>query len=41
MGARRGRKSEAELMALIGQLGIEVVPFAEPQIAASLEAYGR
>ncbi|MEA2823020.1 MAG: ribonuclease VapC [Bradyrhizobium sp.] len=41
MGARRGRKSEAELMALIEQLGIEVVPFAEPQIAGALEAYGR
>jgi ribonuclease VapC len=41
MGTRRGRKSEAELMALIEQLGIEIVPFAEPQIAAALEAYGR
>ncbi|MHB8267425.1 type II toxin-antitoxin system VapC family toxin [Bradyrhizobium sp.] len=41
MGSRRGRKSEAELIALIEQLGIEIVPFAEPQIAAALEAYGR
>lgn len=41
MGGRRGRKSEAELMALIEQLGIEIVPFAGPQTAAALEAYGR
>jgi ribonuclease VapC len=41
IGARRGWESAHELTAFLEQLGIEIVPFAEPQIAAALEAYSR
>jgi ribonuclease VapC len=41
IGARRGWDSVQDLIALIEQLGIEIVPFAEPHVIAALEAYGR
>ncbi|MFL9827718.1 type II toxin-antitoxin system VapC family toxin, partial [Rhodoplanes sp. SY1] len=41
IGARRGWETAFELTALIDQLGIEVVPFAGPQITAALDAYSR
>jgi ribonuclease VapC len=41
IGARRGFESAVEVMALLTELGIEIVPFAEPHISGALEAYGR
>jgi ribonuclease VapC len=41
IGARRGWQSIAELTALLEQLGIEIIPFGEPQISAALDAYAR
>lgn len=41
IGARRGWESAIELPALLEELGVEVVPFAEPQIATTLQAYAR
>jgi ribonuclease VapC len=41
LGGRRGWEIVAELDALLDQLGIEIVPFTEPQIAAALDAYSR
>ncbi len=39
LGARRGREVASDLMGFIDSLGIEVVPFAEPYISLSLQAY--
>jgi uncharacterized protein with PIN domain len=33
IGARRGRESAEEIMAFLSELGVEVVPFAEPYIS--------
>jgi ribonuclease VapC len=41
IGARRGHESAAEIMAFIDELGIEIVPFAEPYITGAMEAYSR
>ena len=41
IGARRGFESAIEVMALLAELGIEIIPFAEPHISGALEAYGR
>jgi ribonuclease VapC len=41
IGARRGRERAAEILAFVEELGIEIVPFAEPYISLALEAYGR
>jgi ribonuclease VapC len=41
IGARRGWDAAANVMALIDALGIEIVPFAEPYVSASLDAYRR
>src|ERR1700730_1415075 len=41
IGARRGFESAAEVMALLTELGIEIVPFAEPHISGALETYRR
>jgi ribonuclease VapC len=41
IGARRGWETAQDAMALIEQLGIEIVPFAEAQIPGALEAYSR
>jgi len=36
IGVRRGHESAIEVMALLEELGIEVVPFAEPHISGAL-----
>jgi ribonuclease VapC len=41
VGARRGWESAEDAMALVEQLGIEIVPFAAAQIADALAAYRR
>jgi ribonuclease VapC len=41
LGTRRGREIALDLMGFIDSLGIEVVPFAEPYISLSLQAYQR
>ncbi len=41
IGMRRGRESARDLMDFIQDLGIEVVPFAEPYVTLSLDAYAR
>jgi ribonuclease VapC len=41
IGTRRGRERAARVMELLGELGVEIVPFAEPQITRALEAYLR
>ena len=41
IGARRGWESAEDALALLEQLGIEIVPFAEAQIPGALEAYSR
>ena len=41
IGARRGFDSAAELVPFLEELGIEIVPFAEPHISAALAAYAR
>jgi ribonuclease VapC len=41
LGTRRGWESAVELTAHLDQLGIETMPFAEPQIARALQAYER
>lgn len=41
IGARHGWESALELKDFADQLGIEVVPFDETQIAAALQAYSR
>jgi ribonuclease VapC len=39
--ARRGRQSAEEMMIFLAELGVEIVPFAEPSISQSLDAYSR
>lgn len=41
IGARRGFESAIEVMALLTELRIEIIPFAEQHISRALEAYGR
>jgi ribonuclease VapC len=41
IGTRRGRGRAARVMELLDELGVEIVPFAEPQITRALEAYLR
>jgi ribonuclease VapC len=41
LGARRGHEIALDLMGYVDSLGIEVVPFAEPYISLSLQAYRR
>jgi ribonuclease VapC len=41
IGVRRGWDAVTDVNALLAELGIEIVPFAEPHVAASLEAYRR
>lgn len=41
IGARRGWESAEDALALLEQLGIEIMPFAEAQIPGALEAYSR
>jgi uncharacterized protein with PIN domain len=41
IGARRGRQSAEEIMAFLSELGVEIVPFAEPYISQALDAYSR
>jgi ribonuclease VapC len=41
IGVRRGWDSISELNALLDLLGIEIVPFSEPQISNALGAYRR
>jgi ribonuclease VapC len=41
IGARRGRQSAEEIMNFLDELGVEIVPFAEPYISQSLDAYSR
>lgn len=41
IAARRGRQSAEEMMTFLAELGVEIVPFAEPYISQSLDAYGR
>jgi ribonuclease VapC len=38
---RRGPEGVVDVFALIDELGLEIVPFAEPQISAALAAYRR
>lgn len=40
IAARRGRQSAEEMMTFLAELGVEIVPFAEPYISQSLDAYG-
>ena len=39
--AQRGRQSAEEMMIFLAELGVEIVPFAEPYISQSLDAYSR
>ena len=41
ISARRGRQSAEEIMAFLTELGVEIVPFPEPHISQSLDAYSR
>jgi ribonuclease VapC len=41
IGARRGRQSAEEIMGFLAELGVEIVPFAEPYISQALDAYSR
>jgi len=41
IGARRGRQSAEDVMTFLAELGVEIVPFAEPYISRSLDAYSR
>jgi ribonuclease VapC len=41
IGARRGRQSADEMMTFLAELGVEIVPFAEPYISQALDAYSR
>jgi ribonuclease VapC len=41
IGARRGFESAIEVMALLAELGIKIIPFAEQHISGALEAYSR
>jgi len=41
IGARRGRQSAEEIMVFLSELGVEIVPFAEPYISQALDAYSR
>ncbi|HEV7600563.1 MAG TPA: type II toxin-antitoxin system VapC family toxin [Bradyrhizobium sp.] len=41
IGARRGGQSADEIMAFLLELGVEIVPFAEPYISQALDAYSR
>lgn len=41
IGVRRGRESADEILAFLEELGVEIVPFAEPHIAGALAAYRR
>jgi ribonuclease VapC len=41
IGARRGRQSAEEVMVFLAELGVEIVPFAEPYISRALVAYSR
>jgi ribonuclease VapC len=41
IGARRGWDAAAEIVSALDELGMEIVPFAEPYISAALDAYRR
>jgi ribonuclease VapC len=41
IGARRGGHSADEIMTFLAELGVEIVPFAEPYISQALDAYSR
>jgi ribonuclease VapC len=41
IGARRGRERAGRVMELLDEMGIEIVPFAEPHISQALDAYLR
>jgi ribonuclease VapC len=41
IGTRRGGPSAGEIMPFMAELGVEIVPFAEPYISHALDAYGR
>ncbi|MFI5011372.1 MAG: type II toxin-antitoxin system VapC family toxin [Hyphomicrobiales bacterium] len=41
IGVRRGREGAAEMMSFLDELGVEIVPFAEPYISQALDAYSR
>jgi ribonuclease VapC len=41
MGNRRGFENIAAVMALVAELGIDVIPFSEHHISVALDAYGR
>ena len=41
MTFRRGHEGVDDVFALIDELGLEIVPFAEPQVLAALSAYRR
>jgi ribonuclease VapC len=41
IGARRGRERAARVMEMLDELGVEIVPFAEPYISRALDAYLR
>lgn len=41
IGARRGRERAARVMDMLDELGVEIVPFAEPYILRALDAYLR
>jgi ribonuclease VapC len=39
IGNRRGFESTADVMTLVAELGIDIIPFAEQHISVALEAY--
>jgi len=41
INVRHGRQSADEMMTFLAELGVEIVPFAEPYISQSLDAYSR
>jgi ribonuclease VapC len=41
IGTRRGSQSAEEVMTFLAELGVEIVPFAEPYISQALDAYSR
>jgi ribonuclease VapC len=41
IGYRHGFQSTADVMSLVAELGINVIPFAEHHISLALDAYGR
>jgi ribonuclease VapC len=41
IGNRRGFESTGDVVALVAELGIDVIPFAEQHISVALAAYGR